>query len=111
MYATPRAPRSGLEPGVEAVTADIAMHSATGPTFLMCCTVIGLLLRLRPNWGAFGLGVVLHGTTRLQDTPSTWHVCLEARQHTLCGGKNLPYEEKRGEKSDSAPWQLASRLP
>ena len=38
------------------------MHFATGPTFLLCCIVIGMLLRLRPShWGAFGLGVALHG--------------------------------------------------
>ena len=44
------------------MTADIAMHFATGPTFLLCCIVIGMLLRLRPShWGAFGLGVALHG--------------------------------------------------
>ena len=56
------APRSGHEPGIKAVTADVAMDSAMGPAFLLCYTVIGLLLRLRPNhWGAFGLGVALHG--------------------------------------------------
>ena len=64
------APRSGHEPGIKAVTADVAMDSAMGPAFLLCYTVIGLLLRLRPNhWGAFGLGVALHGWSSLSCRP------------------------------------------
>ena len=35
--------------GVEAASADIEMRPATGPSCMLCCFVMGLLLLLRPN--------------------------------------------------------------
>ena len=53
--------RSEHEPGVKAATVYVAVHPVTGPAFLLCCFVIGLLLRLRSN-RASALGVALHGS-------------------------------------------------